>query len=250
MWATPVPRANDLDDLNAHLRACSAAARDRTCGDNTVPVGVRFEQDRAAGLAVPDRTFDACVTQPGQVDKYQTVRFDDNRYSVPRRWAFRSVTVKGYVDRVAIIADGVAIATHPRTYGRQESVLDPLHFLTVLGTKPAALDHAPVYRDWQLPAAIAGLRPRLEATLGVRAGGRQYIRVLPVARPPPPGSGRPGRGPPRGPGRRRHGRGRRRASGPDHRPADPAERHRDVTRGSGPRPVPVRPVAVPIPARR
>lgn len=57
-------------------------------------------------MAVPARTFDACVMQPGQADKYQTVRFDGNSYSVPRRWAFRVVTVKGYVDRVEIVADG------------------------------------------------------------------------------------------------------------------------------------------------
>jgi len=43
-----------------------------------------FEQDKAAGLPVPNRTFDACVVHPGQVDKYQTAAFDNNRYSVPQ----------------------------------------------------------------------------------------------------------------------------------------------------------------------
>src|SRR5262249_10171385 len=45
--------------------------------------------------------------------------------SVPRRWAFRAVTVKGYVDRVAVVADGQVIATHVRCYGRRQKVLDP-----------------------------------------------------------------------------------------------------------------------------
>ena len=48
------------------------------------------------------------------VDKYQTVAFDRNRYSVPRPFAFRTVTVKGYVDRVVIVAEGQVVATHPR----------------------------------------------------------------------------------------------------------------------------------------
>ena len=177
-WATPVPHMGDLAELNAHLRRCCLAARARTCGDNAEPVGARFERDRAAALPVPERAFDACVLQPGQVDKYQTVRFDGNSYSVPRPFAFRPVTVKGYVDHVAVVADGVVIARHRRTYGRGEKVLDPLHFLVVLGRKPAALDHAPVYRDWQLPPAFAELRRALEARLGPRAGARQYIRVL------------------------------------------------------------------------
>jgi hypothetical protein len=106
------------------------------------------------------------------------VRFDGNSYSVPRRFAFRSVTVKGYVDRVAVVADGQEVAAHARGYGRGEKVLDPLHFLVVLERKPAALDHAPVYRDWHLPAAFAELRQALDARLGPRTGTRHYIRVL------------------------------------------------------------------------
>ena len=177
-WATPVPRVADLAELNRHLCGCSLAARERTCGDNAVSVGIRFEQDKAAALAIPLRPFDACVFQPGQVDKYQTAPFDGNRYSVPRRWAFRTVTVKGYVDRIEIVADNQVIATHSRSYGRGEKVLDPLHFLVVLQRKPATLDLAPLYRDWQLPAAFADLRRDLEARLGPRSGSRQYIRVL------------------------------------------------------------------------
>src|SRR5207249_3509632 len=88
------------------------------------------------------------------------------------------VTVKGYVDRVAVVADGQEVATHARSYGRGEKVLDPLHFLVVLARKPAALDHAPVYRDWHLPVAFAELRQALEARLGPRTGARHYIRVL------------------------------------------------------------------------
>jgi transposase len=177
-WATPVPRVGDLTELNVHLRRCCLAARERSCGDNTVSVGMRFEHDKAAALPVPERVFDACVFQSGQVDKYQTVPFDGNRYSVPRRWAFRVVTVKGYVDRVAVVADGQVVATHARCYGQREKVLDPRHFLVVLERKPAALDHAPVYRDWHLPAAFASLRCDFEARLGPATGARHYIRVL------------------------------------------------------------------------
>jgi transposase len=178
MWATPVPRVNDLAELNAHLRRCCLAARERTCGGNAETVGVRFARDLAAALPVPARPFDPCVLHTAVVDKYQTARFDGNGYSVPRRWAFRPVTVKGYVDRVAVVADGAEVASHPRSYARGGRVLDPRHFLVVLEAKPAALDHAPVYRDWHLPAAFADLRRCLEDRLGPRTGARQYIRVL------------------------------------------------------------------------
>jgi transposase len=177
-WATPVPRVADLDALNAHLRRQYLAARDRNCGENTLSVAAMFEQDREAALPVPAYRFDACVIQPAQVDKYQTARFDRNSYSVPRRWAFRTVSVKGYVDRVTVLGDGATIATHMRSYASGQKILDPLHFLGTLERKPAALDHAPVYRDWQLPAVFAELRRALEDRLGVHAGARHYIRVL------------------------------------------------------------------------
>jgi transposase len=178
MWATPVPRVASLAELNTHLRQCCVTTRSRTCGDNVMSVEERFRQDQAAALPVPTRRFEACVIHPGAADKYQTVAFDGNRYSVPRRWAFRTVTVKGFIDHIEIVADSRVIATHRRSYGTHEKVLDPRHFLVVLERKPAALDHAPVYRDWQLPPAFAQLRAELEQRLGSRTGVRHFIRIL------------------------------------------------------------------------
>jgi transposase len=177
-WATPVPRVTDYTDLNTHLRRQCLAARDHKRSDNALSVGARFEHGRAAALPLPAHAFDPCVIQPAQVDKYQTVQFDRNRYSVPRRWAFRTVSVKGYIDRIEVVGDGTTIAAHTRSYRSRQKVLDPLHFLGVLEKKPAALDHAPVLRDWQLPPAFAELRAALVERLGSCVGTRHYIRVL------------------------------------------------------------------------
>jgi DNA replication protein DnaC len=48
----------------------------------------------------------------------------------------------------------------------------------ILERKPLALDHAPVYRDWRLPAAFATLRQRFEADHGPRTGARHFILDL------------------------------------------------------------------------
>ena len=177
-WATPVPRVRDLAELNAYLRQCCLKDRDRTVGQHTETIGQRFEQDRAAALSPPQRRFDPCIHQPAVVDKYQTVRFDCNCYSVPRVWAFQTVTVKGYVDRIEIVADGHVVARHDRSYGRGQQILDPIHYLVTLGRRPAALDHSNVYRHWRLPTAFNELRRGLEQRHGPSAGARQYIRVL------------------------------------------------------------------------
>ena len=95
------------------------------------------------------------------------------------RCAFRAVTVKGYIDRVEVVAAGQVVARHGRSYGRDEQVLDPLHYLAALGRRPAALDHAPVLRDWQLPDGVHARcgRPWKRSTARGRAA-RHYIRVL------------------------------------------------------------------------
>src|SRR3954449_9778196 len=83
-FATPVPRAADLDELNTFLRARCEAERSRTVQSLFGPfqIGARFAEDQAAAAPLPAHRFDPCVIQPAVVvDKYQTVAFDTNRYS-------------------------------------------------------------------------------------------------------------------------------------------------------------------------
>lgn len=177
-WATPVPKVHNDDELNAYLLQCCMDEMQRTVAKQSQTIGQRFGQDKAAAFPLPQRPFDPCIYQPAKVDKYQTVAFDTNRYSVPRRFAFETVTVKGYIDRVVFVFNGTAVAEHRRSYERGQLILDPLHYLVTLGRRPAALDHAPVYRDWRLPAVFTDLRQRLEQRHGSSAGARQFIRVL------------------------------------------------------------------------
>lgn len=177
-WATPVPQVQDLAALNVHLRACCLRERERTQAGRQQTIGARLAQDQAQALPLPARPFDAALVQAAKVDKYQLVHFDSNRYSVPRSYAFATVTVKAYVDRVEVVAQGQVVAQHPRCYSKHEQILDPLHYLASLGRRPAALDHANVYRHWRLPALFGQVRQALEAEHGPTAGARQYVRIL------------------------------------------------------------------------
>lgn len=177
-WATPVPRVKDLAELNAFLLECCQRDLARTIASQRETIGARLALERCRALPLPSRSFEAAVSEVRHVDKYQTVAWEKNRYSVPRRHAFATVTVKAYVDRIEVIRDGVLVARHERTYGQGEQVLDPLHYLATLGRKPAYLDHTSVYRNWCLPAAFTQLREHFEARHGALPGARQFIRVL------------------------------------------------------------------------
>jgi transposase len=180
-FATPVPRVENLGELNAFFCKRCETERDRVVQSLLGPFTIRdrLAEDLAAAAPLPAHRFDPCVIRPAvEVDKYQTVAFDGNRYSVPRSFAFQMVTVKGYVDRVVIAAHGQVVATHPRSLEKSTMILDPIHYLATLGTKPGALDHAPVFRDWKLPACFAATRAELERIHGPLGGSRRFVRVL------------------------------------------------------------------------
>ena len=179
-FATPVPRVASITELNEHMKQRCLDERRRTVrsASGTFVIGDRFAEEVTAAARLPRHAFDPCLQGQAIADKYQTVAFDANRYSVPRPWAFREVTVKGYVDRVIVAAGGQVVAEHARCYEHSQQVLDPVHYLATLERRPAALDHAPVYRDWKPTAALAGLRHELESKYGTPDGTRQFIRVL------------------------------------------------------------------------
>jgi transposase len=180
-FATPVPRVADLDDLNMFFRKRCEAERDRVVQSLFGPFTIkdRLAEDLAAAARLPVYRFDPCVIQAAAVvDKYQTVAFDGNRYSVPRPFAFQMVSVKGYVDRIVIVAQGQPVATHMRCLEKGKMILDPIHYLATLERKPGALDHSPVFRDWQLPACFADFRTELEQHYGAAPGARQFARIL------------------------------------------------------------------------
>jgi len=177
-WATPVPKVKDYDELNEYLLRCCLNKLGHRVAGKTETVAERFEQDKAAALALPQPPFDPYVPAEVKVDKYQTIRFEYNRYSVPRRWAFEHVTIKAYPFHIRIVARDSQIACHRRCYERNQQILNPLHYLAVLGRRPAALDHSDVFRNWQLPACFAALRQTFESRLGPFAAARHYIRIL------------------------------------------------------------------------
>ncbi|MBA3404648.1 MAG: IS21 family transposase [Gemmatimonadaceae bacterium] len=175
---TPVPVAEDLAAFNQQLLAFCIAERDRTVTGQTQTIGQRLEIEKPAAIPLPVHRFDPCISQAVAIDKYQTAFFENNRYSVPKWAAFTTATVKAYVDRVEIVSGEGILATHARSGGRGEWVVDPLHYVAALSVRPHALDHSRVFKDWALPAVFGELRARLEREHGLNAGIRQYVRVL------------------------------------------------------------------------
>jgi hypothetical protein len=140
-------------------------------------IGERFERDRAALLPLLAARFEACDKTTVRVSSISLVRYRTNDYSVPTQFGHRQVLVKAYVHRIVIVSGCEVIAEHTRSYEREVTVYDPLHYLALLEHKSRALDQAAPLAGWQLPGCFAQLRRLLEGRLN-RHAAREYIQVL------------------------------------------------------------------------
>jgi hypothetical protein len=121
--------------------------------------------------------LEACEKRAARVSSTALVRYRTNDYSVPTEYGHREVLIKGYVQEVVIVCGSQVIARHRRSYQREDTIFDPLHYLGLLEQKPRALDQAAPLAGWQLPACFAQLRRLLEARLK-KGGKREYVQVL------------------------------------------------------------------------
>jgi hypothetical protein len=87
------------------------------------------------------------------------------------------VLVKAFVWELVIVCGTEVIARHVRSYGREEMIFNPLHYLALLEQKSNALDQAAPLQGWHLPEEFHELRRQMEARLGKR-GRREYVQVL------------------------------------------------------------------------
>lgn len=173
----PVPEVRDFDELNEHLLQRCELDLKRQLRGHSKSKGELLEEERASLLSPPAVAFDACRIQSGQADSESLVRFDGNDYSVPVEYAHHPVSIRGYVDRVEIGHRQQPIAVHPRCWGKERYVFEPVHYLPLLERKVGAFDQARPLKDWRLPEGFGVLRRRLEAEHG-HEGTREYIRVL------------------------------------------------------------------------
>jgi hypothetical protein len=141
--------------------------RDRT-------VWAAFEAERPSLVPYAGR-FDGFHAVPASVSKTCLVRFDNNKYSVAAGAVGRPVEIRAYADRIELRQDGRIVGEHRRSFGRDQTIFDPWHYVPVLARKPGALRNGAPFKDWILPANLDRVRRKLA---GVADGDRQMVDIL------------------------------------------------------------------------
>ena len=186
-FMVPIPNMASFEELNEYLLAQCMADDERRVDRQPTTIGEAWEMEKPHLLPLPKRDFDCCVTRPATLNPYSQVVLDTNRYSVPVDKAYRNLVLKAYPFRVDILHLDEVLASHPRCYGREQDIFNPLHYLPLLEQRPGAFQHAKPIRRWreEWPPVYERFLKRLQEQGLNGKSVQEFVRVLTLHRDHP-----------------------------------------------------------------
>ena len=145
---SPRPSFKTLADLNGWLAdKCIAYAREQAHPEQTDKTVLEMLEAERMVLMEYRGVFDGFHAKTASVSKTCLVRFDSNKYSVQSHAVGRPVDIHAYADRIVLKQDGGVVGEHARSFGRDQTIYDPWHYVPVLSRKPGALRNGAPFKD-------------------------------------------------------------------------------------------------------
>ena len=138
----PVPKVESMEELNCLLREKCRKYLSHQIRGKKNNVGSMLAEEKEKLYPLPKYPFDPCKRSTGRVDRFCTIRFDSNNYSVPCEFCGREVSVKASPETVSIYLGGTCIAQHKRCLERKKTIYDLAHYLPLLEKKGRAIFYA------------------------------------------------------------------------------------------------------------
>ena len=143
----PVPRVDAMEELNQMFREKCQKYLNHQIRGKEASVGTMFASEKALLYPLPGYPFDPCKRVFGRVDRFCTVRFDTNNYSVPAAYCGQEVAIKAGPETVSIYYEGQCVAQHRRCLERKQNVYVLEHYLPLLEKKGRAIFYAKPVQD-------------------------------------------------------------------------------------------------------
>jgi transposase len=207
-FLVPLPHVTSYQELNALLLERCRANDARRVSRQPNTIGELWQQERPLLRPLPAIPFECCVRREVRLNPYSQVTFETNRYSVPVETARPALVLKAYPFRVDILAsyspgisqDAVAagagtdpsrsrgagdgsgkiLASHPRCYGSEQDIFDPLHYLGLLEQRPGAFEYARPLAAWrrEWPPVYHRAKELLVQKWPDGRGFKEFIQIL------------------------------------------------------------------------
>jgi transposase len=186
-FLVPIPQVAAFEALNAHLLGQCLADDHRQVKGQPTTIGEAWRLEQPSLRPLPERHMPCCMTRPATLTPSSQVIFETNRYSVPADAPYAQLVIKAYPFRVEILHLDRVLASHPRSYSREQDIFDPLHYLPLLEQRPGAFEYAKPLRRWRAgwPPIDEQLLARLRADGRASQGVREFVRILRLHREHP-----------------------------------------------------------------
>ena len=178
----PLPQVESFDELNRLLLKKCQREDERVLPGCKESIGKMWQKEKEKLLPLPKRSFPCCSYRPVKANSLSYISFEQNRYSVPVRYAYHNLILKAFVDRVDIFYQEKLIASHKRLLGKGEEALDIFHYLPLLLKKPGAFYNARPIRNWSAPPIYFQILHLLKRRYADPWGIREFIKILQLQR--------------------------------------------------------------------
>lgn len=133
----------ELNVLNQQLRVWldSTANKKKWADNHDFTVTEQLEKEREYLLPLNGKTIGPRETTPIRSNKVGLIRFDLNDYSIPWQYVREPLTIDADDFMVRLFYQSSLIAEHPRSWNRNERILDPTHWDNRPQSSHQVVDH-------------------------------------------------------------------------------------------------------------
>jgi transposase len=177
---SPIPQVASFAALNEQLRQACLDNLQRKVRGQSEPVAELWRSERGALLPLPAKDYQACTLHVVKVNPYSQVVFETNRYSVPTVYVGKQLVLHAFPFRVELLSLEKVVTVHARCFEREQDILDPQHYLSLLEQRPGAFEHAIPLRRWSKhwPEDYDRLLEELRQRQPDGRGIREFVCVL------------------------------------------------------------------------
>jgi hypothetical protein len=180
-YLVPVPKVQNLEELNLLLAAGSREEQSRVITGHTLSIGTAMIAEQEHLLPLVAEGFDLASLHFPDINASGCAKALTNFYSAPLPVG-TAVEVKVYSSYVEVWYQAKCVARHERCYERHQKVLELEHYLDALTRKPGALAGSTALEQCRAqgrwPASYDRCWELLKQREGKQAGTRAMIDVL------------------------------------------------------------------------
>ncbi len=135
-----------MEEAQSYFQSELAVLNERTCAGKDVSRVQSLNEEKPYLIPFTE-PYDISSVEMLRVDKYSTVVYQTNRYSVPDYLVGKILKVRVLPEEIRIYNKDIEVAGHNRLYGSHEWKMDIMHYLRTIKKKPGALNASAAFHQ-------------------------------------------------------------------------------------------------------